>query len=231
MEESYLIKLASDYYWSSWNEIVIYNNTPMKLSSNQTKLLKLLIEAKGNPLTSIDIFSYIWNDYDKEYSQRSIRNLIFNLRKKIPELNIVNYHGGLYALKTFREKVPNFAEHLLEILDQAKNGIVITDPNKHDNPIIYANEHFTQMFGYRLEEVVGKNCRFLQGEDKDQAQIKLMRDAITLKKSITVTLRNYHKLGKTILNEITISPIFDKNNKIKYFLGVQKDVTVTQEEI
>lgn len=225
MREKNLIKLAEDYYWSEYDEIVLHHNEPVQISSNQSKLLQLLIDAKGNPLTSIDIFANIWRDYDKEYSQRSIRNLVFNLRKKLPFLNIVNYHGGLYALKLFREKTPDITEHLFDILDQAKNGIVITDPAQDDNPIIYANNHFTQIFGYRLEEVLGKNCRFLQGEDKDQSEIEQMRNAIRDKKAITVTLKNYHKSGKLIYNEITVSPIFDKSNKIKYFLGVQKDLS------
>jgi len=120
-------------------------------------------------------------------------------------------------------------EYLFEILDQAKNGITITDPNKEDNPIIYVNQTFTNLFEYQYNDIIGFNCRFLQGEDREQKSIEKIRDAIEKQIPTTVILRNYTKSGKLIFNELTISPIFDKSTqKIKYFLGVQKDVTKEQ---
>ena len=118
----------------------------------------------------------------------------------------------------------------MEILDQAKHGIVITDPNLPDNPVIYTNDTFTEIFGYTLDEISGKNCRFLHREDKDQQGIDIIRTAIKEGISTTVTVRNYSKSGKLIYNEITINPIYDKNtNALKYFLAILKDVTKIQE--
>jgi PAS domain S-box-containing protein len=119
-----------------------------------------------------------------------------------------------------------YIEH---ILDQAKNGITITDPNQEDNPIIYVNKAFENMFGYSSEDVVGKNCRFLQGEDRNQVSIDKLREAIRTKEAVTVIVRNYTKSGVLKYNEITVSPIFDGGGVLKYFLGVQKDVTKEQE--
>lgn len=120
-------------------------------------------------------------------------------------------------------------DYLFEILDQAKNGISITDPNQEDNPLIYVNQSFTDLFGYEFDEVIGKNCRFLQGEDRNQIALPMIRNAIDKQISVTAVLRNYSKSGRLIYNEIMISPIFEKNTKnIKYFLGVQKDVTKEQ---
>lgn len=120
-------------------------------------------------------------------------------------------------------------DYLFEILDQAKHGISISDPNQEDNPLIYINQSFTNLFEYEYEEVVGKNCRVLQLEDREQSGITQIRDAIEKEESTTVILRNYSKSGKLYYNEVTISPIFDKNTKkIKYFLGVQKNVTNEQ---
>ena len=80
--------------------------------------------------------------------------------------------------------------------------------------------------------MIGKNCRFLHGEDRDQPALDEVRQAIQVQKDVTVTLRNYHKSGQLIYSEVTISPIFDKKtHKLKYFLGVQKDVTAIQQLI
>ncbi|MCV6607534.1 MAG: ATP-binding protein, partial [Campylobacterales bacterium] len=82
------------------------------------------------------------------------------------------------------------------------------------------------------EEVMGKNCRFLQKDDREQEAIKKMKQAVIKEETVTVVIRNYSKSGRLVYNEVTISPIFDKNTKkIKYFLGIQKDVTKEQLEV
>lgn len=120
-------------------------------------------------------------------------------------------------------------EYLFEIIDQAKNGISVTDPNQEDNPLVFVNKSFSEMFGYSQHEVVGDNCRFLQGEDREQQGLNIIREGIEREEVVTAVLRNYTKSGKLVYNEVTVSPIFDKETgKIKYFLGVQKDVTREQ---
>ncbi len=127
-------------------------------------------------------------------------------------------------------KIPEqLSGYLLEILDQAKNGISITDPHLEDDPLIYINQTFTDLFEYEFDEVVGQNCRFLQGEDRDQSGIQHIRDALNAQAPVTVILRNYTKSGKLVYNEVSVSPIFDKETgDLRYFLGVQKDVTKEQ---
>ena len=113
-----------------------------------------------------------------------------------------------------------------KIIDQAKNGITISDPNQEDNPLIYVNKAFSDIFGYSADEALGKNCRFLQANDTDQANIQKIREAIKEQKETTTVLRNYTKEGKLVYNEVTVSPIFDtQTHQLKYFLGVQKDIT------
>jgi len=197
-----------------------------------TKVLKLLITNYNKPISSIDIFFHIWENFENEYKPRSVRNLISTLRKRLPCLSIVNYYGGSYMLKKNRENHPVFSENLIDILDQARNGITISDPNQNDNPVIYVNHALANAFGYAPEEVIGKNCRFLHGDDRNQPALEEIRQAIQAHKEVTVTLRNYHKSGQLIYSEVTISPIFDKNtHKLKYFLGIQKDVTALQQLI
>ena len=112
-----------------------------------------------------------------------------------------------------------------KILDQAQIGIIITDPHQPDNPIIFANEYFYEMFCYESSEVLGKNCRFLRRDDDDQNALVEIRKALIEKRSISTVLRNYTKSGKLIFNQLTISPILDEENQLRYFLGVQKNIT------
>jgi PAS domain S-box-containing protein len=227
-----LIKLCDKCYWNPLTQTLSVDNDPVVLTSSMTKLLEILIDNHDKPVSSVDIFFYVWDDYEKEFNPKNVRNLISNLRKRIPCLSINNYYGGRYVLKKYRDNIPDITDYVLEILDQAKNGITISDPNLPDNPVIFVNEAFSDLFGYTSEEVIGRNCRFLHGEDREQIALKEIQIAITEKRDITATLRNYSKSGELIFNELTISPIFDKKTeKIKYFLGVQKNVTAIQKLI
>ena len=115
---------------------------------------------------------------------------------------------------------------LSQILDTCVNGITLSDPDQEDNPIVYANEAFEMMTGYSVEETLGRNCRFLQGDDRDQEEaLDKIRAAIRDKESVTVTLRNYRKNGELFYNNFTIRPLFDRGGRLLYFLGVQYDVT------
>lgn len=114
---------------------------------------------------------------------------------------------------------------LSQILDTSINGITLSDPDQDDNPIIYANEAFELITGYSREEIIGRNCRILQGEDRDQEGLERVREAIRERKRVTVTLRNYRKDGSLFHNRFCIRPLYDRQGKLIYFLGVQYDVT------
>ena len=114
---------------------------------------------------------------------------------------------------------------LSQILDTCVNGITLSDPDQEDNPIVYANEAFEMITGYSREEILGKNCRFLQGEDKDQKELEKIRAAIRDKQQVTVTLRNYRKNGELFYNNFSIRPLLDRDGRLLYFLGVQYDIT------
>ncbi len=114
---------------------------------------------------------------------------------------------------------------LSQILDTAVTGITLSDPDLEDNPIIYANEVFELITGYSREEMIGRNCRFLQGEDRDQEEIGQIREAVREHRPITVTLRNYKKDGTLFYNRLSVRPLFDRQGRLIYYLGVQYDVT------
>ncbi|WP_310681217.1 PAS domain S-box protein [Aliifodinibius sp. S!AR15-10] len=117
----------------------------------------------------------------------------------------------------------------LRIYEQAINstnaGVLITDANKEDNPIVFCNEGFKNLTGYSEEEILGRNCRFLQDHDRSQESIKEIRSIIDSGDQGNVIIRNYQKDGTLFWNELSIAPITDKNDTITHFVGIQRDIT------
>ncbi|MBY0549067.1 MAG: PAS domain-containing sensor histidine kinase [Candidatus Obscuribacterales bacterium] len=124
---------------------------------------------------------------------------------------------------------PPALEALLRAVEAARNGIVLTDPGRDDNPIVYANPSFLELTGYSLPEVIGKNCRFLQGSDNQQDEIEKLRLAIAQEKHITVLLRNYTKSGVLFWNELTVSPVHNERGQLINFIGIQNDISARLE--
>lgn len=123
---------------------------------------------------------------------------------------------------------------LTQILDSCVNGVTLSDPDFEDSPIVYANKAFADMCGYEQSEIIGRNCRFLQGSDRDQPELDRLRAAIKKSEPVEVTLRNYRKNGELFHNRLVVKPLFDERGNVVYFLGVQYDITeqvAAQEEI
>jgi len=113
-------------------------------------------------------------------------------------------------------------KHLVDIVD---TGITITDPSLPDNPLIYVNRAFTEITGYSFEEAVGRNCRFLRDLEPKQSGLPFVYEALNNVQSCEVELRNYTKEGKLFHNLLNITPMFDNHGKLKYFIGVQHDIS------
>ena len=101
----------------------------------------------------------------------------------------------------------------------------ITDPREPDNPLVWVNPSFTRVTGYEAHEAVGRNCRFLQGPATDPAAVAEIRAALAERRTITTTLLNYRKDGTAFWNQLSISPVFDGDENLVSFVGVQTDVT------
>nr|AML76679.1 putative LOV domain-containing protein [Houttuynia cordata] len=112
---------------------------------------------------------------------------------------------------------------LATTLERIEKNFVITDPRLPDNPIIFASDSFLELTEYTREEILGRNCRFLQGPDTDQATVQKIRDAIREQKEITVQLINYTKSGKKFWNLFHLQPMRDQKGELQYFIGVQLD--------
>lgn len=104
-------------------------------------------------------------------------------------------------------------------------AMVMTDPRLPDNPIVFANDAFLELTGYSSAEVIGHNCRFLQGPRTDPVAVSKIRDAIDARIDITVDLVNYRKDGSSFYNGLHISPVFDEAGELRLFFASQLDVT------
>ncbi len=114
---------------------------------------------------------------------------------------------------------------LSSILDECVNGVTLADPDLEDMPVIYANKAFERLTGYSQADIIGHNCRFLQGPDRDQEGRFQIAEAIKKHEAIEVTLRNYRKDGELFFNHLKITPLFNRKKEVIYYLGVQYDVT------
>ena len=115
-------------------------------------------------------------------------------------------------------------------LEEVSEGILFTDPAQPDNPIIYVNQAFERITGYRAADVIGRNCRLLQGERTDAAAVAEMRAAIAQRRSCGVELINYRADGKPFWNVASIAPLHDEAGRVTHFVGVLTDVTQRKQE-
>jgi PAS domain S-box-containing protein len=104
-------------------------------------------------------------------------------------------------------------------------AFTLTDADAEDGPLIWVNPAFCRMTGYTADEVIGRNCRFLQGPATDPAVVAQLRTEIAARRPVTVTMLNYRKDGSTFWNQLTVSPVRDRDDRLISFVGVQTDVT------
>ncbi len=134
--------------------------------------------------------------------------------------------GGNTTGMGFQRLSPADALNTLQRAAEASiNGIVISDARLPDMPIVYVNPAFEQMTGYMTAEVLGRNCRFLQGPDTNREEVARLREALETGEPCSVKLRNYRKDGDLFWNRLDVSPIRDDSGAVTHFIGVQLDIT------
>jgi len=110
-------------------------------------------------------------------------------------------------------------------VERTRMPMVVSDPRQPDNPIVMVNTAFLDSTGYGVDEVIGHNCRFLQGPDTDRQTIDEIREAIAAERSLTIELLNYRKDGTSFWSELHISPVHDDDGQLIYFFASQLDVS------
>jgi PAS domain S-box-containing protein len=109
--------------------------------------------------------------------------------------------------------------------------MVITDPRQLDNPIVFVNDAFCTLTGYERSEIVGRNCRFLQGPQTDADAVQRVREAVRAEETIQLDLCNHRKDGTTFWNRLLLGPVRGKDGDVAYFFGSQMDVTAERDRL
>lgn len=104
-------------------------------------------------------------------------------------------------------------------------ALVLTNPHLDGNPIVYANRAFETITRYSVEAAIGRNCRFLQGDETDPAHVRQISEALSARRDVSVDIVNYRADGTKFLNRLMITPLYDDDGKLQCFLGVQRDMS------
>ncbi len=117
------------------------------------------------------------------------------------------------------------AELFMQATEQTRMALCISDPFEPGVPMVYVNEAFVELTGYQREDVIGKNCRLLQGEETQQSAINKIRAALDVREVVVVDILNYRKDGTPFWNALHVGPIFNDDGELAYFYGSQWDIT------
>ncbi|SFY00379.1 PAS domain S-box protein [Pseudomonas sp. NFACC36] len=117
------------------------------------------------------------------------------------------------------------AKLLQLMVEHSNDGIVVAEQEGHESILIYTNPAFERLTGYSADDILYQDCRFLQGQDHDQAGIATIRQAIRERLPCRQVLRNYRKDGSLFWNELSITPVHNEADQLTYYIGIQRDVT------
>jgi PAS domain S-box-containing protein len=134
-----------------------------------------------------------------------------------PEVSVVDSGEG--AIHKHRDDI------FFAAIETTRMPMLVTDPRLPDNPIVFANRAFLSMTGYAPEEIIGLNCRFLQGPETDPSSVAAIREAVHDRQEINLEILNYRKDGTSFWNALFISPVFNQNKEVVYFFASQLDVS------
>lgn len=162
------------------------------------------------------------NDYLKSIVKQRLQNelkyeILSQCRTEIPPVVTASVEQATTLLLRTDHR-------LMTAIQAAQRSFIITDPSIPENPIIFANKGFLELSGYRLDEVIGRNCRFMQGPKTDQSHVEILRKGIQEGVDTAVCLLNYKKDGTTFYNQIFVAALRDGSNKIVNYVGVQVEV-------
>ncbi|WP_416885698.1 PAS domain-containing protein [Marinospirillum sp.] len=127
-------------------------------------------------------------------------------------------------------RTPTISPELLEkIVNESQDGIVVAELEGDEHILIYVNQGFERLTGYSADEILYQDCRFLQNGDKNQRGLDRVREALKQGRPCREVLRNYRKDGSLFWNELSITPVYNEEDQLQYYIGVQKDVTELME--
>lgn len=236
------LRRARDQYEAAFNEA----NDAMILINDAAQIIDANPEAStiygmahrallGQPLQRFfpDEFDFegAWQEFKTAGRDRDTVTIVGadGVERQVEYSATTNVIPGqhLVVSRDITERVEREAElqSKTQAMDEAPIGITLADPAQEDDPLVYTNEQFCELTGYEKPEILGGNCRFLQGEETDPATVSTIRDAIAAREPVTVVLRNYRKDGTAFWNRLTIAPVTDESGSLRNWVGFQEDVT------
>jgi PAS domain S-box-containing protein len=187
-----------------------------------------LITTEGYAIGTLCVVDYV----PRQLNEEQIEAFLALSRQVVSQLELRRNLAKLAQItteyKVVEESLKKAATENLRLaraVASASDGILITDPNQPDNPVIYTNPAFSRTTGYQLEEIIGRNCRFLQGSGTDINAIAQINSGIAEQREVKVTLLNYRQDGQPFWNELKISPVLSETGELLNFIGIQTDIT------
>nr|AML77886.1 putative LOV domain-containing protein [Eremosphaera viridis] len=201
-----------------WNLLTM---TPIKDSDGRvTKVVGVQVDVTS----STEGKAYVDNDglplivkYDSRMRDAK-RHIVEDVTNKVQEAELGQRKRGTTTL-------PRVALDLATTVERIHTNFVVSDPTLPDCPIVFVSDSFLELTGYPREEVLGRNCRFLQGADTDTNTVRQLAECVKNGTESTVRILNYTKAGRPFWNLLTIAPIYDVQGKLRFYVGVQVDVT------
>ena len=176
--------------------------------------------------------------FDDEYQRAASQQQAVHFEAFNPRLGIwleVHVYPSVEGLTVYFRDISDrkASEHQLKLLERSvessTNGVIIVDAQSNDLPMVYVNTAFERITGYSRAQALGRNCRFLQGEDTDPDTVKLLKEAVSEQREVHVVIRNYRRDGSIFWNDLYISPVRDETGVVTHYLGVQNDVSEQRE--
>lgn len=149
-----------------------------------------------------------------------------------PNDDILGKGGGQHHWKQSVITNPSLDERggvFFAAIEMTRMPMILTDPSQHDNPIVFANNAFLDLTGYDLSDIIGHNCRFLQGAQTDRETVRQLRESIAARQALSVEILNYRRDGTPFWNGVFIGPVYDEHGELLYFFASQLDVTARKE--
>lgn len=213
--------------WSEAAGLTDLSGRPMRDTASPLSRVAQGIPVSGEPVAVSDAARRGSEASDEEREEAEGRLLWVT---GFPLSEAVNADERRLALVVFLQLSGAGAQRHLEMVrDRAvvatELSFTISDPSREQNPLVWVNPAFSRLTGYELDEVLGRNCRFLQGPNTDPASISRIRTALAEERPITEVLLNYRRDGTAFWNQVSITPVLDGQGRVVNFVGVQSDVT------
>ncbi|MGD2181077.1 EAL domain-containing protein [Lusitaniella coriacea] len=153
---------------------------------------------------------------------------VFSARYRVfgdRERNFLQAIASVLATAVARQQAEDELQLMKRAIEASSNGIIISDAIASKMPVVYVNSRFEQLTGYGKKDILGRNCRFLQGEETDQLSLEKLRKALSEGRECYTVLRNYRKDGSLFWNELHVAPVRNAQGHLTHFIGIQNDIT------